>query len=683
MLEGVAHLEMVTDAAGRAADWVYRGVNPAFVRITGLSDVTGKLVSEVTPSAVADQGLLALYTRVAGGSAPAQAEIYFEPRGIWLRVSVFSPASGEVVALFDDITARKRAELDASLFASAIENASVPVMILDAGARILRANKRACQTLHYRSEALRSMTLADIDPDFESDRWPAFLEVLRAHGSQSFVREVQPGSLGERIPLELHLSIVGIGGDEVIVAFAHDISERLANERAQRERERTLSTLLGNLPGMAYRCANDSLWTMEFVSAGCTDLIGYAPEDLVGNALVAYGDLIAPDWGTRVWGDVQTAIAESRPWTVTYPLITRSGEEKWVWERGVAIRGADGTVKALEGLVTDVTGKHRAEERLEAAIAEWRETFDVMVDSVALFDAEGVIIRANAATAALTGLDCRELVGRRCFEVFHNASTFQPSCPQQRAIRTGKSEVSVTEQDGRWLRITFQPVFGERGEVEGGVHVVTDVTDVEVARRQLLESVSQQRAITDGVISAIAATTEFRDPYTAGHQRRVAELAAAIAQALGFDADHAVGVRVAAMLHDVGKITVPVEVLSKPGRLSDLEFEIIKTHAQAGHSILSSITFPWPVAEVALQHHERLDGSGYPQGLAADAISAEARIVAVADVVEAMSSHRPYRPTLGIDAALEEIRSGGGTRYDGAVVDACLGVIEAGFEFGS
>lgn len=682
MLEGVAHLGVLTDDLGRVTDCVYLDANPAFAQITGLSDVVGKRVAEVLPSALADQGLLNMYASVAQGGPPRQYETYFEPSGTWLRVSVISPEPGEVVALLDDISARKQAELDATLLASAIENASVPVMILDGAARITRVNKRACETLRYPSEILCSMTLADIDPDFAFDRWLAFHEVLRQHGPQCIVRDVQPGS-GASVPLELHLSVVGVGEDEVIVAFAHDISHRLAGERAQRERERVLSTLLGNLPGMAYRCQNDRQWTMEFVSAGCRELTGYAPEELVSNASIAYADVIAPACRASVWSDIQAAIAADQAWTLTYPVVTRTGEKKWVWERGVAVRGANGDVQALEGLVTDVTAQREAEERLEGALAEWRETFDVMVDSVALLDAEGTIIRANAATVELTGLSYQALVGRRCYEVFHNAVTFQPSCPHQQAIRSGCAEMSLMEQDGRWLRVTFQPVFDERGEVEGGVHVMADVTDVEVARRQLIDSVAQQRAITDGVISAIAATTEFRGPYTAGHQRRVAKLAAVIAEALGFDSDRAAGVRVAAMLHDVGKITVPVEVLARPGRLSDLEFGIIKTHSQAGHSILSPITFPWPVAEVALQHHERLDGSGYPLGLSADAIITEARIISVADVVEAMSSHRPYRPALGMDAALEEIRSGRGARYDAEVVDACLSVIAQGFAFDS
>ena len=175
----------------------------------------------------------------------------------------------------------------------------------------------------------------------------------------------------------------------------------------------------------------------------------------------------------------------------------------------------------------------------------------------------------------------------------------------------------------------------------------------EIMRRQQLdealkESLAKVTEVQDGTIEALATLSEVRDPYTAGHQRRVTRLACAVARELGLPADRVAGLRVIGLLHDMGKISVPAEILSKPGKLSDTEFAIIKSHAQAGYEIVKEIRFPWPVAEVILQHHERLDGSGYPKGLPGDDIILEARILAVADVVEAMASHRPYRPALGI-----------------------------------
>jgi len=221
----------------------------------------------------------------------------------------------------------------------------------------------------------------------------------------------------------------------------------------------------------------------------------------------------------------------------------------------------------------------------------------------------------------------------------------------------------------------------ENGRVSGGVHVLTDVSELKHAEQGLLESLTTQQSITQGVIAALARTVEVRDPYTAGHQRRVSELGAAIALRMGLGDECAEGVRVAGMLHDVGKITIPAEILSKPGRLTEMEFELIKGHSQAGFDILKTIHFPWLVAEMARQHHERQDGSGYPEGLSGEQILPEARILAVADVVEAMASHRPYRAALGIEVALDEVRSGAGTRYEATAVEACERVFEEGFAF--
>lgn len=191
------------------------------------------------------------------------------------------------------------------------------------------------------------------------------------------------------------------------------------------------------------------------------------------------------------------------------------------------------------------------------------------------------------------------------------------------------------------------------------------------------EALIRLKRSLDGSIQLAASVTEMRDPYTAGHQQRVARLATAIAEKMGLSAERIEGVHFGSLIHDVGKISIPAEILSKPGRLTEIEFMLIKTHPQAGYNILKSIDFPWPVARMILQHHERLDGTGYPDALKGDEIILEARILIVADVVEAMSSHRPYRPGLGVEAALEEIERGRGLHYDPQVVDACIQLFQS------
>jgi len=201
--------------------------------------------------------------------------------------------------------------------------------------------------------------------------------------------------------------------------------------------------------------------------------------------------------------------------------------------------------------------------------------------------------------------------------------------------------------------------------------------------KELEKSVKELEKTTEGIIYTVAKVVETRDPYTAGHQKRVANLACAIAEEMGLPKEQIRGIYMTGTIHDIGKIYVPAEILSKPGKLTKTEFEMIKTHPEYGYNMLKDIEFPWPVALTILQHHERLDGSGYPQGLSGEDIILEACILAVADVVEAMSSHRPYRPALGIDKALEEVSQNKGKLYDSRVVDACLKLFkEKGFKFG-
>ncbi|MEW5904604.1 MAG: MASE3 domain-containing protein [Pseudomonadota bacterium] len=199
--------------------------------------------------------------------------------------------------------------------------------------------------------------------------------------------------------------------------------------------------------------------------------------------------------------------------------------------------------------------------------------------------------------------------------------------------------------------------------------------------RVVAEQQDYLRRLQDGLqdtVQAIAATVEMRDPYTAGHQRRVAELAAAIAGEMGLPHEQVYAIHLAGIVHDLGKIAIPAEILSKPARLSEIEYSLIKSHPQTGYEILKDIDFPWPVAQMVLQHHERMDGSGYPQGLQGEAILLEARILAVADVIEAMASHRPYRAGLGLDAALQEIHDHSGTRYDATVAAAAERLLREG-----
>jgi PAS domain S-box-containing protein len=212
------------------------------------------------------------------------------------------------------------------------------------------------------------------------------------------------------------------------------------------------------------------------------------------------------------------------------------------------------------------------------------------------------------------------------------------------------------------------------GAPVGLVGIMRDITERQRIEQERLQNVENMVGAMKATISAVAMTMEKRDPYTAGHQRRVAQLAVAMGRAIGLTEDRIEGLQMTALVHDIGKIMVPTEILSKPTGLSNAEYELIKTHPQIAYDILKDIKFPWPLAQTVLQHHERVDGSGYPYGLKGSDIIPEARLLAVADVVEAMASHRPYRPAVGLKEALNEIRGKRGIIYDSDAVDACIHV---------
>lgn len=228
-------------------------------------------------------------------------------------------------------------------------------------------------------------------------------------------------------------------------------------------------------------------------------------------------------------------------------------------------------------------------------------------------------------------------------------------------------EIEVFHKNGHKVRLNIKetPVKDAQGNLISFEGIAHDITNERKQQQKLHHNLQK-------TVQAIALTIEQRDPYTAGHQKRVADLASAIAEMLNCDQNQIFGISLGAMIHDIGKVHIPAEILSKPGKLNAVEYELIKMHPKTGGNIIEHIDFEWPVKEIIQQHHERLDGSGYPLGLKADEIAFEAKIVAVADVVEAMSSHRPYRAGLGIETALDDIRLGSGTLYDAQVVEACI-----------
>lgn len=303
--------------------------------------------------------------------------------------------------------------------------------------------------------------------------------------------------------------------------------------------------------------------------------------------------------------------------------------------------------------------------------------FDAIPDWVMLIDRDHVIRRVNKPMAAAFGTVPQGLLGRRCQEVVHGSGRPAEDCPHVRLFwrRSGR-EAATLEIPGHGLfEVTCTALTDAHGRLVGTVHHAHDVTARVLRERDLQANRERLRSALAETVKAMGALVARRDPYTAGHERRVARLCEAMAAELGLDEPTRDGLVTAARIHDVGKVAVPAEILAKPARLTEWEFDFVRQHAAAGHEILAGIPFDRPVADIVLQHHERLDGSGHPDGLADGEILPEARVLAVADVVEAMSSHRPYRPALGLAAALEEIKAGAGRLYDLEVVAACRAVL--------
>ena len=371
---------------------------------------------------------------------------------------------------------------------------------------------------------------------------------------------------------------------------------------------------------------------------------------------------------------------EQNPLVEDVRITTKDGRQVWVNAicKKIDFQGRAAGLVALR----EVTDRKRAEERLLASQERNRLLIENASEGIVVIQDE-VLKFANPKTEEIFGCTTQELALKPVADLIHPDD--RQTVMGQHFKRLSGEEVPhvyqfrVVDKAGNTRWVELNGVLLAWGGRPADLCFVNDITQRKLAEERLQDSYQKLEDTLDGVIQAMALTVEIRDRHTAGHQRRVTELAYAIARELGLPKERSRAVRIAGLLHDLGKITIPTEILSKPGRLTDMEFAIIRTHPKAGYEILKSIEFPWPVADIVVQHHERMDGSGYPSGLKGDQSALEARILAVADVVEAMASHRPYRPALGIDRALKEIVSNKGRLYDANVVDACLAVFNKGF----
>ena len=317
------------------------------------------------------------------------------------------------------------------------------------------------------------------------------------------------------------------------------------------------------------------------------------------------------------------------------------------------------------------------EVELSQAEGNFRLSLEESPLGIRIVSIDGKVLYANRAILDLYGYDDVEELRSTPVKKRYTPASYTEFQLRKKKRMNGedypsKYEISIITKTGeiRHLQVFRKEILWDGQKQFQAIY--QDITEHKKAEDKLRETLSGLHNALSGIIQVLSAVSEKRDPYTAGHQRRVADLAQAIAQKLGLPPDRVEGIRVAGVIHDIGKLSIPAEILSKPARLSEIEYKMIQSHAQVGHDILGEVKFVWPIAKMILQHHERMDGSGYPQGLKGDDILLESRILAVSDVIEAMASHRPYRAALGIEAALKEIENNKGLLYDPAVVSACL-----------
>ena len=315
--------------------------------------------------------------------------------------------------------------------------------------------------------------------------------------------------------------------------------------------------------------------------------------------------------------------------------------------------------------------KSRMERELAQNERFTAATLQCLGEGLLTADASGLVRFVNQTAETLLGLTAGDILGQP-LDLVYRATSGEADGLAGRELAVlhcpGGRDVPVEQ--------TASPILDGWGQAIGRVVVFRDVSKRLLAEQALRESVANLQCALTETVNALTVTSEKRDPFTAGHQQRVSHLAAALAERLGLPEAQREGLRVAGLVHDIGRIHVPTEILAKPDALNAMEMGIVRDHSIVGHEILKDIPFPWPVARIVLEHHERLDGSGYPSGLGPEETLFASRIMALADVVEAMNSHRPYRAAPGREAALAEIRSGRGRLYDADVVDACLALFQ-------
>ncbi len=460
------------------------------------------------------------------------------------------------------------------------------------------------------------------------------------------------------------------GSIETVLGLSRDITERKRAEESLRESEQELRTIFeGALDGIMVADAE----TKKFINANAAicSMLGYTHEEIVR---IGMSDIHPKQDMPRVTEQFESQLRGEIRIAADTPMMRKDGSVFYAAIKAAPIRlgGKD----CLLGIFRDVTERMQAQRELLESEARFRGLVEQSIAGIYIIQ-DGSLAYANPRFAEIRGYSSAdEVIGRDPLQLIAEKDRGTVAELNRRLLAGEMPSIAYSfialRKDGSSVDVGAHSALATYRGRPAILGLLQDISEKKRAEEDIQRYVAQLKTAFMSTVEVATTLSEMRDPYTSGHERRVAEIAVAIGAELGFDSRRQEGLRVASHLHDIGKITIPAEILSKPGKLSAIERQLVEGHAQASYNVLKAVQWPWPVAQAALQHHERMDGSGYPQGLKGDAILFEARIMAVADVVEAMSSHRPYRAGLGIEAALSEIEHGRGSAYDPTVVDACL-----------
>ncbi len=467
--------------------------------------------------------------------------------------------------------------------------------------------------------------------------------------------------------------VKGTASDALLPRVLRYAVERNQNARKLRESEqRELEVLEHGGVGVTYWDLDGRLLLMN--RRAMRDLRGSNLREFLGKSLAEiFGDEVGRQYLERI----REAAVSPTPLEFEIHADMPIGPR---WYSSVFTRSLDdaGKVVGVHAYAYDITERKLMEKSLRLT----KFSVDMAEDCVYWLDLEGRFGDVSDSLCQRLGYAREDLLSMTIFDIDPNLTRKDYACywyeSKYRGSFTFESEHLT--KNGVTIPVESTINYLEFDGQEFGCAFTRDITQRQLAAEEIKESSARLVRLVQGTVQALSSLAEQRDPYTAGHQQRVASLCCAVGAQMGFAPEDLEGLRTAALLHDIGKVAVPIEILSKPGALSPHEMEIVRTHPEVGYQILKDIDFPWPVAQITRQHHERMDGSGYPYGTAGENILLEARILAVVDVVEAISSHRPYRAALGLDTALAEVSAQRGL-FDRRVVEACFKVFESSFTF--